>query len=268
MNGSREIFGLRTNISKKTYILAGTSNFLLFLGTWAILSYGGFVRPYFLPTPTAVIYSIYDLFVNYDLLNDIAISFYRVMMGFFLAVIIAVPLGITMGSFKIMEAFIEPLNDFIRYMPVPAFIPLVILWVGLGSSSQITLIFMGTFFQLLVMIADKTANVPKEYIEISYNLHGVKRFIILKDIILRAASPGIFDDLRVAAGWAWSYLVLAEIVAANSGIGHMIMESQRFLRTSNVIAGIMIIGIMGLSIDYLFKIAYRILFPWSEKEAL
>ena len=260
------MFALRTHISRKNYIIAGTSNFLFVALFWSILSYGEYIPPYFLPSPTNVIYSIYDLFVNYNLINDIAISFYRVMMGFFFAVILAIPLGILMGSFKIIEAFIEPMNDFIRYMPVPAFIPLVILWVGIGSSSQITLIFMGTFFQLLVMVADKTANVPNEYIEISYNLHGIKRFITLKDIILKAASPGIYDDLRVAAGWAWSYLVLAEIVAANSGIGHMIMESQRFLRTGNVIAGIIIIGLLGLSIDYLFKLSYKYLFPWSEKE--
>jgi NitT/TauT family transport system permease protein len=150
-------------------------------------------------------------------------------------------------------------------MPVPAFIPLTILWVGIGDASQIALIFVGTFFQLTIMVADVVAHVPREYLETSYIL-GYGNARAITRVILPASMPGIFDTLRVGVGWAWSYLILAEVVAASVGLGHMIMESQRYLRTANVMAGIIIIGLIGLAIDYLFKVAYRLLFRWSEKE--
>lgn len=238
---------------------------MILLANWCVLSYGGIVESYFLPAPDEVVIAGTELFTKYHLTADIAASFYRVTLGFLLAAGIAMPLGILMGTFKIVEAFIEPLNDFIRYMPVPAFIPLIILWIGIGDSSQIALIFVGTFFQLTIMIADIVAHVPKDFLETSYTL-GYKRWQILRHVVLPASLPGIFDALRVGVGWAWSYLILAEVIAASVGLGHMIMESQRYLRTANVIAGIIIIGIIGLVIDFVFKLTHSFLFRWGEKE--
>jgi NitT/TauT family transport system permease protein len=258
-------FSIRQPISRRLYLTAGLLSFLLVLGIWSVLSYGNLVEGYFLPPPHTVLLASVELFTKYHLVADITASFYRVSLGFLLAAAIAVPLGILMGTFKLAEAFVEPLNDFIRYMPVPAFIPLTILWIGIGDSAQIALIFIGTFFQLTVMVADIVAHVPKEFLETSYIL-GYSKFRVLTRVILPYSLPGIFDALRVGIGWAWSYLILAEVVAASVGLGHMIMESQRYLRTANVIAGIIIIGIIGLLIDYAFKVSYRFLFRWSEKE--
>ncbi|HEY0405548.1 MAG TPA: ABC transporter permease [Pyrinomonadaceae bacterium] len=257
---------IRQPIPRRLYVAAGAAAFLFVFALWSLLSYTELVAPYFLPPPHRVLLAIVELFTKYNLLTDIAFSFYRVSLGFLMAAALGVPVGILMGSFKLAEAFIEPLNDFIRYMPVPAFIPLVILWIGIGNSSQITLIFIGVFFQLTIMVADTVAHVPKEYLEISCILGHNNRQIIRR-VIVPASLPGIFDALRVGVGWAWSYLILAEVVAASVGLGHMIMESQRYLRTANVIAGIIIIGIIGLVIDYVFKVAHRRLFRWSEKEA-
>jgi NitT/TauT family transport system permease protein len=217
-----------------------------------------------LPSPGKVLTSIVDLFVKHEIISDIKISFYRVMAGFLFAAILSLPIGILMGSFKEFEALFEPFNDLIRYMPVPAFIPLIILWVGIGNMSQISLIFIGTFFQLVLMVADDVAHTPKEYIEVSKTL-GLSKTKVLFHVILPYSLPYIYDDMRIAVGWAWSYLVLAEIVGANKGIGHVIMEAQRFLKTDTVIAGIVIIGIIGLTVDYIFKAFYRNLFRWTEK---
>lgn len=250
--------------SRRIYLLLAALSFATLFVVWCVVTYSGWIRPFFLPTPTAVVKAGFSLLTEFGLLNDIKDSFFRVGMGFFLAVIVAVPLGILVGTFKAVEAIVEPINDFVRYMPVPVFVPLCILWVGIGSWSQITLIFIGTFFQLLVLVADSTARCPKEYLEVSYTLGGGRRYI-LTHIIFPYTLPAIYDNIRISFGWAWSYLLLAEIVAASTGLGHMIMESQRFLKTDNVIAGIIVIGLIGIFIDMLFKVSYKFFFPWAEK---
>ncbi len=251
-------------IARRTYLAIAAAAFGLIAIAWCVATYGGFTKPFFLPAPTDVARAAVRLFTEFGLLTDMRDSFYRVGMGFLISVALAVPLGILMGTFKQVEAFVEPVNDFIRYMPVPAFIPLLILWVGIGNSSQISLIFIGTFFQLVILVSDATAHCPKEYLEVSYTV-GASRLAVLHRVILPYTMPMVFDNVRVAFGWAWSYLLLAEIVGANTGLGHMIMESQRFLRTDNVIAGVLIIGVIGLIIDFTFKGAYRVLFRWTEK---
>lgn len=266
MWAEREWFTIRQGISGRLYVASGVLSFLFVLGVWYLLTYLQLVKPYFLPSPLEVLVAAGELFTKYGLLADIAASFYRVSAGFLLAAVLAVPVGICMGTFKVAEALIEPLNDFIRYMPVPAFIPLMILWVGIGDGSQIALIFIGTFFQLTIIVADIVSRVPREFLETAYIL-GYGRSGVIRHVIWPASLPEIFDALRVGVGWAWSYLILAEVVAASTGLGHMIMESQRYLRTANVIAGILVIGVIGLTIDYLFKRAHRVLFPWVEREA-
>lgn len=261
----RDIFTIRKSIPRKLRFIAGLTAFVLVLLAWCILSYGGIVKPFFLPAPHTVAIAVVTLFQEHALLGDIKASFMRVTIGFVISAALALPIGTLMGSFKVAEAFFEPLNDFIRYMPVPAFIPLTILWLGVGDSAQVALIFIGTFFQLTIMVADSVSNIRRDYLESAYTLGCSKKRVLLK-VILPAVFPAIYDDLRVAVGWAWSYLILAEVIAANIGLGHMIMQSQRYLQTENVIAGIIIIGLIGLLIDSVLKLGYRVLFPWSEKE--
>lgn len=254
----------KKKISNKKYIILAASTFIFVVLFWLSVTSLGFVKEVFLPSPIKVVTSIITLFSQHNFIFDIQISIYRVMVGFLAAALLSLPLGLLVGSFKEFEAIIEPFNDLIRYMPVPAFIPLIILWTGIGNLSQISLIFIGTFFQLIVMIADDVANIPNEFIETSKTLGVSKKNILLK-VVLPYTLPNIYDDMRIAVGWAWSYLVLAEIIGANRGVGHVIMEAQRFLQTDVVIAGIILIGIIGLTIDYMFKILYKKLFPWTEK---
>lgn len=260
----RRITEPKAGIPRRWYIGLAIASFVILVALWCVATYGGFVRPFFLPSPSTVAKALVSLFTEFGLLRDIRDSFFRVGVGFLLSVALAVPLGVLVGTYKPVEALVEPVNDFIRYMPVPAFVPLCILWIGIGSWSQITLIFIGTFFQLLILVADATAHCPKEYLEVSYTI-GASRFYILTHVIFPFALPAIYDNVRVSFGWAWSYLLLAEIVAANTGLGHMIMESQRFLRTDNVIGGILVIGMIGISIDMLFKLGYKRVFPWTDK---
>ncbi|WP_078543337.1 ABC transporter permease [Litchfieldia alkalitelluris] len=263
----KHIFTPKKEIAKSLYTGAGLTTFLVFIAAWAFLTYGGFVNPLFLPAPDKVISTGFSMFQSGEIYGDIGISFSRVFFGFLLAAIIGVPLGILMGSLRIMEGAFEPIIGFIRYMPASAFIPLFILWIGLGEMEKITVIFFGTFFQLTLMVMDVTKNVQNDLIEVSYTL-GAKKSQLFRKVILPASMPGIVDTLRITFGWAWTYLVVAELVGASSGLGFMIMQASRFLNPEKIIVGILIIGILGLITDLIFKAIYKASFSWMKKEGV
>jgi NitT/TauT family transport system permease protein len=253
----------REPIPKGLYLALALSSFAFFLVIWSILTYGGLVDRLFLPSPGRVFQAGVDLFIELGFTTDILNSVYRVMVGFLVASIIGVPLGLIMGTFKVAEAITEPVVGFIRYMPASAFIPLFILWLGIGDIEKIAIIFVGSFFQLVLMVAVVAKNVHKDMLETAYTL-GAKRFQVIRKVLLPASLPGIVDTLRIIIGWAWTYIIVAELVASASGIGYMIISSQRMLRTGNIIFGILTIGMLGLITDFFFKWFYNRLFPWVE----
>ena len=261
--GFKDFLNPREPIPNSLYLALTFGSFGFFLVIWAILTYGGLVDSLFLPSPGRVFQAGYDLFAELGFTSDILNSVYRVMAGFILAALIGVPLGLVMGTFKIAEAFTEPVVGFIRYMPASAFIPLFILWLGIGDVEKVAIIFVGSFFQLVLMVAVVAKNVHKDLLETAYTL-GAKRFQVIRKVLLPASLPGILDTLRIIVGWAWTYIIVAELVASASGIGYMIISSQRMLRTSNIIFGILTIGMLGLITDYFFKWLYQRLFPWVD----
>lgn len=258
-----DLLSPREPIPASLYFVLSLSSFAVLLVVWSILAYGGFVDALFLPSPGRVFRSGLDLFLELGFTLDILNSAYRVMIGFILAAIIGVPLGLIMGTFQVAEALTEPMVGFIRYMPASAFIPLFILWLGIGDVEKIAIIFVGSFFQLVLMVAVVAKNVHTDMLETAYTL-GAKRFQVIRKVLLPASLPGILDTLRIIIGWAWTYIIVAELVASASGIGYMIISAQRMLRTGSIIFGILTIGMMGLITDYFFKWLYKKLFPWVE----
>ncbi len=253
----------REPIPKGLYFILALSSFAFFLIIWSALTYGRFVDPLFLPSPGRVFQAGVDLFSELGFTTDIVNSVYRVMMGFIIAAMIGVPIGLIMGTFKVAEALTEPVVGFIRYMPASAFIPLFILWLGIGDIEKIAIIFVGSFFQLVLMVSVVAKNVHKDMLETAYTL-GARRFQVIRKVLLPASLPGIVDTLRIIVGWAWTYIIVAELVASASGIGYMIISSQRMLRTGNIIFGILTIGMLGLITDFFAKWLYNKLFPWVE----
>ncbi len=253
---------LRFRISRRTYFLLFPSSFLIALALWSLLSYTGIVKQFFLPTPTKVFHDTFKLLIEYGYIQDIWASVYRILWGFGLSVVLGVPLGILMGINKHVEASVEPFIDFIRYMPVAGFIPLCILWLGIGDAQKIAIIFIGTFFQLVPMVMNAASSIPEDYLDTARTL-GSKDAHIIRRVILPHSFPEILDAMRIAIGISWTYLVIAEIVAASSGIGHVIIEAQRYLKTSHIFVGIATVGLLGLLTDYGFKLCRPRLFPWT-----
>lgn len=253
---------LRTTIPARWYWGAGLSFIGLFLLTWILLSGLGLVSRIFLPSPLAVGQELIRQIESGILWQDALASLYRITVGWLLSTLLALPIGILMGNFHFFEGLFEPFIDLVRYMPAVAFIPLTILWLGIGDTQKFAILFIGTFFQEVLMIADNVKTVPREWIQVSYTF-GLNKWEVLRKVILPAALPGIWDTFRITLGWAWTYLVVAELVAANVGLGYRIMRAQRFLETETILLGILIIGLMGLVTDYLFKLTYRRFFSWA-----
>ena len=194
---------------------------------------------------------------------DVKVSVTRVTAGFLLSAALALPIGILMGSFKICEGMLQPLTEYVRYIPVPALIPLLMLFFGIGEQAKIMLIFVGVFFQLVLMVADEVRRVPHDLVQVSQTL-GAQRGEIIRLVLFRAAMPGIFDALRLCNGWAWTYLVVAELVAANEGLGYRVLKFSRFLQTPKIWVYLVLLGVIGLGLDLLFRLVNRQLFHWAD----
>jgi NitT/TauT family transport system permease protein len=255
---------LERKISRTQYAVLAVLGLLVFLLLWSFLSYGGLVKPFFLPSPTSVLSAILRLFSEGNLVQDIFASIYRILLGFIVSLIISVPIGIALGLSRKFEALTEPLIAFFRYIPPSAFIPLAIIWFGLGEGSKIIIIFLGVAPYLTLLIADIVINIRRELVDVALTLGATQKDILLK-VIVPASLPGIWDSFRIMIGAAWTFVIIAEIVGASSGLGHLMVESQRFLRTDNIFAGIVVIGFLGLITDYFFKVTYKLFFPWTEK---
>jgi NitT/TauT family transport system permease protein len=242
--------------------LLGIGFFILFFGVWAFFTLGGYVSPTFLASPVTMVQEALLLFTQFNFSHDIAMTIWRVLAGFILATLIAVPLGIAMGAHKGVEAFLEPFVSFCRYLPASAFIPLLILWAGIGELQKVLVIFIGSVFQIVLMVAVCVGAARRDLVEAAYTL-GATPSGIVKRVLIPGAAPEIAEILRLVLGWAWTYVIVAELIGSSSGIGHMITDSQALLNTGQIIFGIIVIGLIGLVSDFAFKALNRRLFAWS-----
>ena len=261
MSNFKDLFSFRGQQASGVEWLVSIVSGIGFLLLWQLIAQLELLPRQFLPSPLSVLSALYTMLSDHSFLIDIAISMGRVWAAFLLSVIVAVPLGIGMSIYRGVAAATEPIIDFIRYLPVPALVPLLIIWLGVGEVSKIAVLWMGTFFQLVLMVADDAKGVPKEYVEIGLTL-GAKPFEIVRDIIYHSMLPNLVNNLRITLGWCWTYLIIAEIVASSSGIGYFIWSMRRFVKTPEVMAGILTIGLIGLVTDQLFRLAHRSYFRY------
>jgi NitT/TauT family transport system permease protein len=242
--------------------LFALSFILLFLGWWW-LSSRPWINPVFIPSPARVWEAARGFLGDENLWVDVKVSVWRVTAGFLLSAVLAIPVGVFMGSFKVCEGILQPLTEYVRYIPVPALIPLLMLFFGIGELAKVMLIFVGVFFQLVLMVADEVRRVPHELVQVSQTL-GARRGETVRLVLFRAAMPGIFDALRLCNGWAWTYLVVAELIAANEGMGYRILKFSRFLQTPKIFVYLILLGIIGLGLDFAFRKFNQRVFHWAD----
>jgi len=255
------VFALTRQLTAREFAGIACLVFLAIALAWWGVTAAGLVRPLFLPSPERVVARLLELAAGGQLAADASVSIYRIVVGFLISTAFAVPIGILIGSYRAWEAAIEPFVDFIRYMPVVAFVPLTILWAGTGDAQKFLIIFIGTFFQQVLLVMDNVKSVPIDFVNVGRTLELPERRILAR-IILPSAMPGIWDSLRISLGWAWTWLVVAELVAATSGLGYRITTAQRFFQTDTIFAYLIVLGILGLATDQIMKASGRRLFRY------
>ncbi len=258
------LFRLTASVTRAQFVGISICVFALLLAAWWIATAAEWVRPLFLPSPAKVLARLGELAASGQLWQDASISIWRISIGFLISTAFALPIGVLIGSYKAWEAIVEPVVDFIRYMPVVAFVPLTILWTGTGDTQKYLIIWIGTFFQQVLMVMDNVKRVPEDFVGLGRTLGLPERKILMR-IVVPSALPGIWDTLRISLGWAWTWLVLAELVAATSGLGYRITVSQRYFQTNTIIGYILLLGIFGLITDQVMKAMEKVLFRYAAR---
>lgn len=229
---------------------------------WVAIASFDLVDAKFLPSPQAVFRSLLSMAQSGILFQDIVASTGRVFAGFFLATLLAVPIGIYMGVYPAFCSLLEPLIAMLRYMPAAAFIPLLIIYLGIGEAPKIALIFIGTLYFNILMVMDAVKFVPKELIETTLTLGGRSRQVLVQ-VVARYSLPNIIDTLRINIATSWNLVVVAELVAAEVGLGKRIQLAQRFFRTDQIFAELIVLGLIGFAIDMGFRILLRVSCKWA-----
>jgi NitT/TauT family transport system permease protein len=257
------LFAIRSPLPKRTAFILGFVAPALVLGAWCGLSYGGLVDANFLPKPTEVLRGTLQLFLHYDLASAILVSTRRIAIAFLLASAVALPLGILMGSFDPINRFFEPIVAPLRYMPISAFIPLLILWFGIYERQKIAFLFLGVFVYLLPVVVSSIRLVPEELVQTALTL-GASKAQVVRTVLVPAALPEIFDSFRVMNAIAWTYVILAEAVNPEYGLGYMVELARTHHKPSWSFAGLLVIGGIGLLTDFLIRLMSSLLFRWRE----
>lgn len=232
------------------------------LGLWWGIALTGVVNPKFLPSPIDVAQALIRLQTKGFLWNDTLFSCFRVGCGFLMAAILSVPIGIAMGTFPSIRSLLEPIIGIVRYMPAPAFIPLLLIYLGLEEPPKIALIFIGTLFFNILMIMDAVKFIPKELLEATYTLGG-RRHQVLFQVITPYVIPNILDAFRVNMAASWNLVVVAELIAADEGLGKRIELAEKFFRTDEIFACLIVLGLIGFGLDLLFRWLLRVSCPWA-----
>ena len=236
---------------------------IIMLIWWASTAFTS-VSAVFLPSPRSVWDTLCKMANDGSLWENTWRSTYRVFVGWLFSVAAALPLGMLVATSRTCKAVLQPVTEFMRYLPVVALVPLTLLYFGIGESQKYAIIFLGTFFQLLLMVADSVSSVDQSLLSAAATLGANKRQQYFR-VLLPAALPQLLDDMRLTIGWAWTYLVVAEMVAADAGLGYMILKNQRYLATNVIFAGLIMIGLVGLVTDWAFRLVGKIVAPWQER---
>ncbi|MCR6499365.1 ABC transporter permease subunit [Shinella sp. CPCC 101442] len=236
------------------------------LGLWGLASAYALVSPVFLPSPRQVVIALYNLvvkgFVDATLAEHVGASLTRIFGALIASIIIGIPAGLAIGTSRVGRGILDPIVEFLRPLPPLAYLPLVIIWVGIGEASKITVIALSMLPSIILSTSAGVRAVSKEHINAARSLGAGKRQV-LTEVVLPSAVPSILTGIRIALGAGWTTLVAAELVAATSGIGFMIQSAAQFLVTDIVISGIIVIALIAIFLEYIARLIERRLVPWA-----
>ena len=261
-----DYFALRTTLPPSVATGLGLAGPALLFALWFGVTYGGLVPPRDLPPPGEVVRSILDLWFNLDLGAATWVSTKRILIAFGLAVAVALPLGILMGAFEPINRFFDPIVAPFRYMPISAFIPLMVVWFGIQEGQKIAFLWLGVIVYLLPVVVTAIRAVPEEYVQTAYTL-GASRLRVVLTVLIPGALPDIFDAFRVMNAISWTYIVLAEQVNMRDppGLGYIVQTGMTHARPGMAFAVLIVIGAIGIGTDLIINGLSRLLFPWREK---
>lgn len=265
MNRKQSLWAIRQPIPRGTATILGFVMPALVLLVWCVLTYGHMVPGDFVPSPTETIRGTLQLFLQYDLWDAILISTRRIALAFLLAAAVALPLGVLMGAFTPVHSLFESIMAPLRYMPISAFIPLLILWFGIYEKQKIAFLFLGVFVYLLPVVVSAIRAVPEELVQTALTL-GASKLQVIRTVLLPSALPEIFDSFRVMNAISWTYVILAEAVNPEHGLGYMVELARTHQKASWSFAGLLVIGGIGLITDQLIRTISKLLFRWREVE--
>jgi NitT/TauT family transport system permease protein len=248
-----------TNKRVRTLAAAGVATFA---GLWCVLSYGGLVPGVILPSPTAVLRAFPVLHFEEALVRSALWSFYRVSIGFVLAAIVAIPLGILMGTFPPIKAFFAPILDPLRFLPISALVPLTIVWFGIDETQKIVFLFMGTVVYLLPLVVEAVEEVDEVYLHTATTL-GASKWQLVRHVLMPGSLPALGEALRVMNGIGWTYVILAEVINAPYGLGALITVAGKRGHVDQIFALVIVILIIGVVSDQILKLLNRSLFRWK-----
>jgi len=233
---------------------------------WWLVTTMGWVKPLFLPSPQAVFAKFIQVwtngFTNTPFLDHVGISAARVFGAFLLACIVGIPLGLAMGMSPAIRGIFDPPLEFYRPIPTLAYLPLMIIWFGIGETSKVLLIFLSVLAPVALGARSGVKSAAIEQIHAAYSF-GASRWQVMVHVILPSALPEILTAMRIGIGFGWTTLVAAEMVAATSGLGYMVLSASQFLQTSTVIMGIIVIAIIAYAFDMLMRLIERKVVPWK-----
>jgi len=250
---------------------AGTiamATIIVTLALWVLVTNMGWVKPLFLPSPQAVFAKLVQVstegFAGATLIEHTLASLYRVFGAFALACLTAIPIGVLMGVSRVARGTFDPLIEFYRPLPPLAYLPMVIIWFGIGEFSKVLLIFLAIFAPMAIAARSGVRSVSIEQIHAAYSM-GASRMQVIRHVILKSALPEIFTGMRIGIVVGWTTLVAGEMVASTRGLGFMVLNAAEFLASDVVIMGIIVIGLFAFAFDMLMRHLEKVLVPWKGK---
>ncbi len=255
-----EVRGALTNHKARSLALAGL---VTFLAAWCALSYGGIVPRIILPSPSDVLRAFPVLHFEEALVRSALASLYRVTMGFLLSAVVAIPLGLVMGTFPALKHFFAPILDPLRFLPISALVPLFIVWFGIDDLQKIVFLFVGTFVYMLPLVVEAVENVEEVYLQTATTL-GASKGQLIRHVLIPGSLPAIGEALRVMNGIGWTYVILAEVINAHYGLGALITVAGKRSHVDQIFALVIVILVIGVVTDQIIRFVNRQLFAWAE----